>query len=122
MRSRNWFIESWFIGPMAFVVLALAGQPALAGDLDEHDMEKGEDVYDRACASCHAGGIAGAPETGDAEFWAERMEEVGLETMIERSIEGFTGDAGHMPARGGQQDLSDEEVAAAVAWMVRESR
>ncbi len=75
----------------------------------------------QACATCHAQGIAGAPITGDAQAWAARIDQ-GMETLIRHSIEGFQGNAGVMPPRGGVMTLSDDEVASAVVYMVEQSR
>ncbi|MEJ2257582.1 MAG: hypothetical protein P8X98_11360 [Woeseiaceae bacterium] len=47
--------------------------------------------------------------------------EQGLDTLKRHAIEGYTGEAGYMPAKGGRLDLSDEEVAGAVEYMVGES-
>jgi cytochrome c5 len=35
---------------------------------------KGEDTYNKACASCHAQGVAGAPKLGDKAAWAPRIK------------------------------------------------
>ena len=80
----------------------------------------GPQVYQQACTSCHGGGIGGAPVTGDIEAWAARIDQ-GMDTLYEHSIDGFMGDAGYMPPKGGRTDLSDEEVRAAVDFMVDES-
>jgi cytochrome c5 len=85
------------------------------------DMTTGEQVNAQACATCHAQGIAGAPITGDAEAWAPRIDK-GMETLIRHSIEGFQGNAGVMPPRGGVATLTDDEVASAVVYMVEQSQ
>ena len=41
--------------------------------------------------------------------------------MVENAIQGMTSDAGVMPPKGGFLQLSDEEVASAVRFMVEES-
>lgn len=76
----------------------------------------GEEVYNQACSACHAQGVAGAPEYGDEEAWEPRIAK-GRETLLDHSINGFQGDAGYMPAKGGNANLSDEEVAAALDYM-----
>lgn len=78
-------------------------------------------VYNTACAACHAAGVAGAPKLGDAGAWAARAEQ-GLEVLIDHAINGFQGEAGVMPARGGNASLSDEQVAAAVEYMLEQSQ
>jgi len=92
----------------ALCALVTAG-PAAAAD--------GKAVYDQACMACHAQGVAGAPKFGDAEAWAPRIEQ-GMETLYENSINGFQGETGVMPPKGGFANLSDEEVKAAVDYMV----
>lgn len=77
------------------------------GDID------GEGIYGNVCSACHESGAAGAPIRGEEEAWAERTEQ-GFATLLEHSINGI----GAMPARGGNPNLSDEEMEAAVAYMV----
>lgn len=77
----------------------------------------GEDVYNSSCMSCHATGAAGAPKTGDASAWAARMDK-GLETLHEHAIQGFNA----MPAKGLCMDCSNEEVIAAVDFIIEQSQ
>ena len=77
------------------------------GDID------GEGIYGNVCSACHESGAAGAPIRGDEEAWAERTEQ-GFATLLDHAINGI----GAMPAKGGNASLSDEEVEAAVAYMV----
>ncbi len=81
----------------------------------------GEAVYNKVCKLCHAVGIAGAPKPGDKAGWQSRMAQ-GMETLVSHAIEGYQGSTGVMPAKGGNPSLSDDEVAAAVAFMVDKSR
>ena len=73
----------------------------------------GKNVYDTACAVCHAAGIAGAPKVGDKVAWAPRLA-AGKDTLYASSLKG----KGAMPPKGGQVQLSDEQVKAAVDYMV----
>lgn len=79
----------------------------------------GPQVYNSACLACHGAGIGGAPILGDAAAWAPRLEQ-GLETLVGHAINGYQGEAGYMPPKGGRLDLSDGEVTAAVEYMVGE--
>lgn len=81
----------------------------------------GPQVYNQACIACHGGGIGGAPKTGDAASWAPRVAK-GMDTLNDHAINGFQGDAGYMPAKGGYVNLSDEEIVAAVQYLVDEAR
>ena len=81
------------------------------------DGSKGKEVYDAACFICHAPGAAGAPRFGDAAAWATRIEK-GIDALYKNSIKGYMGDFGMMPPKGGRPDFSDEDVKAAVDYMV----
>ena len=81
----------------------------------------GPQVYNGACLACHGAGIGGAPILGDAGIWAPRIAK-GMDVLIDHAVNGFQGSAGYMPAKGGRVDLSDEEVASAVEYMVSESQ
>lgn len=82
---------------------------------------KGQDVYRNACSSCHDSGIAGAPVTGDKDAWKGRIQQ-GLPTLSEHAIKGYHGAMGYMPPKGGNSALTDEEVSAAVEYMVQQSQ
>jgi cytochrome c5 len=77
----------------------------------------GPQVYNAACMACHGGGIAGAPKTGDAAVWAPRIAQ-GMDTLNKNALNGLQGSAGFMPPKGGRADLSDEEIIAAVQYLV----
>ena len=77
----------------------------------------GPQVYNVACMACHGGGIAGAPKTGDAAVWAPRIAQ-GMDTLNKNALNGLQGSAGFMPPKGGRADLSDEEIIAAVQYLV----
>ena len=81
----------------------------------------GPQVYNSACLACHGAGIGGAPVLGNAEAWAARITQ-GIDVLKDHAINGYQGSAGFMPAKGGRTDLSDEEVASAVDYMVSESQ
>ena len=78
----------------------------------------GEAAYNQVCFACHAQGIAGAPKLGDAAAWEARIAQ-GNDTLYKHAIEGFTGSAGMMPPKGGAVDMADEDIKAAVDFMVR---
>jgi cytochrome c5 len=80
----------------------------------------GPQVYNSACIACHSNGVGGAPIVGDAAQWTDRVAQ-GLDVLTRHAVEGYTGADGYMPAKGGRLDLSDEEVAEAVEYMVSES-
>jgi cytochrome c5 len=77
----------------------------------------GPQVYNEACIACHGAGIGGAPMLTDATNWAPRVAQ-GMETLRTHAVEGYTGNAGYMPPKGGRLDLSDEEIYAAIDYMI----
>ncbi len=73
----------------------------------------GKKVFDTTCAVCHGTGVAGAPKFGDKAAWAPRIK-TGIDTLYQVALTG----KGAMPPRGGNKDLADGEVKAAVDYMV----
>ncbi|MDZ7584466.1 MAG: c-type cytochrome [Thiobacillus sp.] len=92
-----------------------AAAPAPAPVVAENVM--GKSVFNKTCALCHAAGVAGAPKPGDTADWGPRIAQ-GADVLYKHAIEGFTGAKGMMPARGGAATLTDDEVKAAVDYMV----
>ncbi|MEE8527054.1 MAG: c-type cytochrome [Gammaproteobacteria bacterium] len=80
----------------------------------------GHAIYQNACFACHLTGAGGAPITGDTAAWADRIAQ-GRDVLVKHAIEGFTGSAGVMLPKAGRADLSDEDVAAAVDYMINAS-
>lgn len=77
----------------------------------------GATVYNTICMACHATGLAGAPKTGDKAAWAPRIA-TGLEAMLKSAINGKNA----MPARGGAANLTDDELKAAVEYLVDQAK
>ena len=72
------------------------------------------------CAMCHQTGAAGAPKLGDKADWGPRLAQ-GKDTLYKHALEGFNGNKGAMPAKGGNPSLSDDDVKAAVDFMAGKS-
>jgi cytochrome c5 len=95
---------------------AAASAPAAAAAPAKLAADAGKTLYNAACATCHANGIAGAPKFGDKAAWGPRVAQ-GAAVLHEHAIKGFQGKTGMMPPKGGAA-ASDEEVKAAVDYMV----
>ncbi len=78
---------------------------------------KGQDVYSTACLACHMTGAAGAPKLGDKAAWKDRLAQ-GMATLYANANKG----KGAMPPKGGRMDLSDQDIQAAVDYMVEQSK
>ncbi len=79
-------------------------------------LKAGTEVYNAACVACHGSGAAGAPKVGDSGAWSKRIAQ-GYDTLVSHAIKGIRG----MPARGGNPDRDDLEVARAVVHMANAS-
>ena len=79
----------------------------------------GEDVYNGACGACHGTGAAGAPMLGDAGAWLPRIAK-GMDVLYASGVNGVPGTS--MIAKGGCAKCSDEEINAAVDYMVDNSK
>lgn len=117
-------------------ITAPMGEVSIAGEEDKSMMAAetatevaeagtsvdGKAVYEGLCTACHGVPGIGAPVLGNAEEWAPRIEK-GIDTLYNSAINGFTGEQGFMmPAKGGNPALSDEEIKAAVDYMVSNSQ
>lgn len=79
----------------------------------------GEEVFNSACMACHSTGAAGAPKFGDAAAWAPRIAK-GKDALYASGLNGVPGTG--MVAKGGCVSCSDEEIHAAVDYMVAGSQ
>ena len=73
----------------------------------------GQQVYDQFCFACHAGGIGGAPTFGDTAQWVERVDQ-GMDVLMDHTINGIR----TMPAKGTCMNCSDDELNAAVTYIL----
>ena len=79
-------------------------------------MANGETTYKQVCMACHTSGVAGAPKLGDKAKWAPLIKE-GQAILTAHGYVGIRG----MPAKGGKSDLSVENFAKALVYMVNQS-
>ena len=61
--------------------------------------------------------VAGAPKLGDKPAWAPRVAQ-GMDSMLATAVNG----RGAMPPRGTCMDCSDEDLQAAIAYMVSQAQ
>ena len=96
MRPLKWIMALWLLG---------WGAAALA--------DEGSDIYKQSCAVCHAVGKPGAPKLGVRADWANRLV-AGRKALLRSVLIG----KGAMPPKGGDASLSDEQVEAALDFML----
>lgn len=73
--------------------------------------------YEKSCAVCHKTDAMGAPAVGDKKAWAKAMEK-GMDKVNHNAINGVGG----MPPKGGNMNLSDDQVKDIVKFMVESSK
>ena len=76
-------------------------------------IRSGEEIYEAACTTCHAIGLAGAPLFGSKVIWGERANE-DLSVLVETVTNGLGG----MPPMGMCMDCSQEELTNSVQYML----
>lgn len=79
--------------------------------------KSGKDVFASSCTTCHSTGLMGSPKFGSAADWGPRAAK-GLETLYTHALGGFNS----MPPKGTCAACSDDEIKAAVKYMVDGSK
>ena len=80
------------------------------------DERAGKEIVETHCVSCHGTGAAGAPRIGDRNAWA-KLSAQGLTSLTQHAVDGIR----QMPAHGGNPQLTDNEIARAITYMVNRS-
>ncbi|MDO8267162.1 MAG: c-type cytochrome [Moraxellaceae bacterium] len=93
-------------------VAAVAAAPAAGGAA-----RSGDAVYNASCAGCHGTGAAGAPKVGDKGAWGSRISQ-GKPTLYKHALAGIRA----MPPKGMCMTCSDDEIKAAVDYMVGKAK
>lgn len=101
-------------GEAGATALAEAQAAAAVAPAAEEVIVDGPAVYGSLCNACHESGVSGAPIRG-SELMAARVDEKGLEVLVQNAINGLN----VMPPRGGNPSLTDEQIQAAVEYMIQ---
>lgn len=79
------------------------------------ELMRGKQVVETTCIACHGQGLNGAPILGNGKMWAKRVPQ-GEATLVNHAINGYAYEM--MPPRGGNPDLSDDDIRFAVRYML----
>ena len=97
--------------------VAMAQQPDYP-ELGGEVLRRGRMVWLNTCATCHTDDFTGAPLVTDKTAWTPRLGK-GTDALYVSALNGMFGPMGtEMPPRGDNPKLSDEEVRAAVDYMI----
>jgi len=94
---------------MKLALLGLAASTALLMTAQTLAAD-GKEVYNKSCAVCHA---ALSPKLGDRAAWEPRLKQ-GTDALVASVLKG----KGAMPAKGGNTTLSEDDIKAAVDYML----
>jgi len=101
---------------------AAAAVAAAAANVPFGGRTDGAEIFNNGpCTGCHTNGVGGAPKL-DAAGIGARVAQQGIDELVKKAISGFTGTAGVMPPKGGNPALTDEQIRAAVEYMVAQSK
>lgn len=95
------------------LLIGLIGFAVAACSQKDPELERGAQIYGEVCKVCHALGINGAPVYGNQPNWAPRKVQ-GLDVLVEHASNGY----GLMPAKGGRTDLTEDDIRAAIKFML----
>jgi cytochrome c5 len=93
-------------------VIAISTLIGLSGAV----LADGQQTYQSSCQACHATGAAGAPKIGDKEAWAPRIAQ-GMDTLLAHATTGIRA----MPPKGACAACTEEDLKAAIEYMVSQS-
>ncbi|WP_368931936.1 cytochrome c5 family protein [Achromobacter xylosoxidans] len=99
--------------PAAAAPAAAAPAPAAAPQQAATVNPAGEKLYKSVCFACHATGVANAPKFGDKAAW-EPYIKTGMDAMVKVAMQGKP----PMPPKGGAANASEDDIRAAVQYMV----
>ncbi len=105
------------IKPVGTVVTDPAALVKVAAKPAAREPMSGEQVNSKLCAGCHAAGVLAAPKTGDKAAWSARLTAAGgIDGLVTSALQGKNA----MPPKGGDPSLSDDEIHAAVEYLLKQ--
>ena len=122
MSLRFAHIVLFAVSTAAAYALVFAGevQAGKADYLQSGDtaLQQGRSLWLENCEGCHGYGIADAPIPMQPDDWRYRVTK-DRDLLYSHAIDGFIGeDYSMMPARGGNEELDDQQVKVAVDYML----
>lgn len=119
------FSSKNLIALMVFICINVPMSPVFADkanpfvQFEGENLQFGRTVWVENCQGCHGYGIAGAPIPMEKDEWQHRIKK-DVSVLYRHAIDGFFGeDDTMMPSRGGNPELSDKQVMAAVDYMLK---
>ncbi|MDH3981172.1 MAG: c-type cytochrome [Gammaproteobacteria bacterium] len=89
-------------------------EPQAAADKPAATVD-GQKIYQASCQVCHTAGVAGAPKLGDKDAWVARIAK-GNDALLSSVVKGLNA----MPPKGACMGCSEDELRAAMEYMVEQ--
>lgn len=77
----------------------------------------GQAIYEQYCIVCHRDGLAGAPKFHDVNDWKPRLSVKTIDELVASSVKGLNA----MPAKGTCVECTDDDLKAAIQYMLPKS-
>ncbi len=104
---------SAFLKQVNVIFILVCANLALVGCSSGPDHTQGMNIVKSNCKVCHGQGINGAPIIGNKKMWGPRIEQ-GIDTLVSHAMNGY----GLMPAKGGNDALTETEIRLAIGYMM----
>jgi len=113
-----WFVIGCDSGGAGSAASSSAVEVATKSSGEGEAVRSGEEIYRRACFSCHDNGLSGAPIIGDSAMWAPRIAK-GVPLLVQSTMDGVPP---AMPPKGMCFDCTVAELTRVVEYMVSSSQ
>ena len=82
------------------------------------DIENGKNIFNRSCITCHLYGTGGATILNDKKSWEELLGKKEIKEIYLNVFNGYIGEKGPMPIKGGCIQCSDTDLFDAIEYIL----
>ncbi|WP_084273766.1 c-type cytochrome [Legionella fairfieldensis] len=117
-NSLSYLTEDDRLAIATYLKTVVSEEPlGIAGSEAQPTLKRGKQVYVHSCIICHQNGEMSAPVIGDSSNWYLRLKQSGLTGLYRHAINGYNS----MPVKGACVTCSDNDLVAAVDYILRKS-
>tara|TARA_Y100000994_G_scaffold247451_1_gene252886 strand:+ start:504 stop:887 length:384 start_codon:yes stop_codon:yes gene_type:complete len=82
------------------------------------NLKNGKKVFNKSCITCHLYGTAGSITLYDSLSWSKIINNKPREEIYSNVINGYMGEKGPMPQKGGCLDCSNNDLLDAIEYIL----
>ena len=82
------------------------------------NINNGKRVFNQSCITCHLYGTGGATMLRDADSWELLLNKKTMKEIYLNVLNGYIGDKGPMPKKGGCIQCSEEDLLDAIEYIL----